>query len=324
MKKWTAILLTLCLCFSFCACDKSEDEAENAPKTGRELPFGETVSVENYAEFRLRKIQTVEKLTGSMQGFLYYENEDPNDTYVDMIFDWTNTGNEAVNSQDLLEATATGADDAKYKKCMYAVESSDYSNLNQYFDINPGSKVRLHCAISVPKSETDLTIKLKIDGKNYTMDYTVGTTLRDAKEIKAGDTLNALDYAEMMLCSVSYADEVLPSDTSGYYSSYKISDSANTYLVVNMDIVNYMSSAASLEDFVDIRVCYMDKYQYTGFIVAQDEDGTGFSYSFEQILPLTKRSCYYLIEVPKSVTENPATITFFFAGEEYTYSLAQG
>lgn len=324
MKKLIAILLVLSLCFCVCACEKEEAEEEKTPQKGRTLTIGETVSVEDYAEFRLRKVQTVTKLTGSKMGFLYYENDNPNDTYVDMIFEWTNTGNEKVESQELLEATALGANDTKYEKCMYAVESADYTDLNQYADINPGAKVRFHCAITVSKSESDLTLKVKIDGKNYTMDYTLGTTVSDAKGIKVGDTLQVPEYAELMLTGVSYADEVLPSDTSGYYSSYKISDSANTYLVVNMDIVSYMSSATSLEDFVDIRATYMDKYQYTGFIIAEDEDGTGFSYSFEQILPLTKRSCHYLIEIPKSVTENPATVTFFFAGEEYTYSLAQG
>lgn len=320
MKKWIALLLVIGIFLSFCACDKSE-ETEETPKKGTALLPNEIVTVNDYAEICLRKVHTVERLTGSMQGFLYYENDDPSNTYVDLIFDWKNISDEEINSQDVLEAIATGADDVKYKKCLYAVESADYSNLDQYTQINPGATVRFHCAISVPKSETNLSIKLKIDGKNYILDYTLGTTVSNAAEMKEGDTLRVPDHAELMLRSVYYADEILPSDTTSYYSSYTVSDSANTYLVVNMDITNYESSAAKLESFVDIRATYLDKYQYKGFIIAEDDECNGFSYSFEQILPLTKHNCYYLIEVPKSVTENPASLTFFFGGEEYTYSL---
>ena len=54
------------------------------------------------------------------------------------------------------------------------------------------------------------------------------------------------------------------------------------------------------------------------FTVVEDEDQKGFD-QYEDILPLSTRHFYCLIEVPKAVTENDVSITIIFNGQEYIY-----
>ena len=136
-----------------------------------------------------------------------------------------------------------------------------------------------------------------------------------------GATLEETDYATFRCNSVSYTDDLLPSNVDGVYTHYEIDDPNSTYLVVQYDITNLQGSGKALDSFVGVTAVYMGKYTYTGFTVMEDEDGAGFT-SYSDIAPLTTRRLYCLIKVPKSVTENEVTLTLFFHGKEYVYTAA--
>lgn len=63
----------------------------------------------------------------------------------------------------------------------------------------------------------------------------------------------------------------------------------------------------------------MDKYIYTGFVVAEDTDGAGFG-RYEDITPLSTRHLFVLIEVPKVVMDKSAELLIMFNGGEYAYT----
>ena len=324
MKKIISFLLFLSLCFDLCACgvpsekNKTSDEKE-APSNSLMLSVVNEVS--EYAKFELFKIETAKKISASIADRIYFENKNDGEIYVDVVLDWTNISAETVNSSDALVLTAVGAGGAKYTADLYAVETNNASYLSQYEAILPLSTVRLHCALSVPETETALTLTLKVNGERYSCAYTMGTLVRDAKSLNPGDTVKVQDLAALKFIGIEYTDDVLPSDTSRSYRHYEIENPSNTYLVVKFDLTNYASAAKRCESFFGLKATYLDKYTYTGFVVVEDEDGRGFS-AYEDVLPLSTRHFYCLIEVPKTVMDYDMSLTLAFAGEEYVYTKA--
>ena len=334
MKKLLSFLLALAMCMSLCACggntNTSNEGSNNAEasnnssvsekeQNGAELVLATQNTVADYADFTLFKVVTGKKITASIAGDIYFENKNSGETFVDIIVDWTNTSAETISSEDVVIASASNSNGTEYTNCLYAVETNNATYLSQYENIAPLSTVRLHCAISVPETETDLTLKLVAKDKEYTYGYSLGDVASSAKEIKVGDSVEETDYATLVFNGIEYTNDLLPSNTSGAYSHYEIDNASNTYLVVKFDVTNYMSSDRDCESFVGIEALYLDKYTYTGFVVVEDDDGKGFS-SYEDISPLSTRHFYYLIEVPKTVIENDVTLTISFNGKEYTYT----
>lgn len=330
MKKLISFLLVSVMCLSLCACggntstNSNSDEENNSSANkeeskGAELVLATENNVADYADFTLFKVSTAKKITASVAGDIYFENKNAGETYIDIILDWTNTSSETISSNDILVATATNANGTEYTNCLYAVETNNATYLSQYENIAPLSTVRLHCAISVPESETELTLKIVVNGKEYTYGYALGEVASSAKEIKVGDTVEEADFATLVFNGIEYTDDLLPSNTSGSYRHYEVDNASNTYLVVKFDITNYMRGDKDCDTFVGVNAVYMDKYTYTGFVVVEDEDGKGFG-SYESIAPLSTRHFYYLIEVPKTVVENEVKLTISFNGDEYIFT----
>lgn len=329
MKKLLSFLLVLIMCLSLCACggntetntdvENKDNSSTKVESKGTELILANVNSVSDYADFTLFKVLTAKKITASVAGDIYFENKNSGETFVDIVLDWTNTSTETISSNDILVASATNSNGTEYTNCLYAVETNNATYLSQYENIAPLSTVRLHCAISVPESETDLTLKLNVNDDEYTYTYSLGDVASNAKEIKVGDTIEEEDFATLVFNGTEYTDDLLPSNTSGSYRHYEVDNTSNTYLVIKCDITNYMSGEKECDTFMGIKASYMDKYTYTGFVLVEDEDGKGFS-QYGNIAPLATRHFYYLIEVPKTVTENEVSLTISFNGQEYIYT----
>lgn len=324
-----ALIIVLCLCLvaalAACAGNKEQETGTTASTTqkqeeaGSELSLSVENTVENYADFSLFKITTGKKVTASMDGGIYYENKNAGETYVDVVLDLTNTSANAIESESIVALSAVNSAGVEYKCNLYAVETDNSTSLSQYESIAPLSKVRIHCAVSVPENETDLTLNLAVNGKIFSCAYNVGEAVSNVKVIKAGEEIEEEDFAKMVFKGIEYTSDLLPSNTNGAYSHYEVDNKENVYLVARFDITNYASSDKKCDTFAGVKATYMDKYTYTGFVVVEDEDEKGFS-SYESVSPLMTRHFYYLIEVPKTVSSNPVTLTISFNGQEYAFT----
>lgn len=85
--------------------EESNIEEENIEE-GITMTLGELNSAEDTADFTLFKISTSNKVTGSLASGMYYENDSADETYIDVVFDYTHLGTESVNSDDLIIAKA--------------------------------------------------------------------------------------------------------------------------------------------------------------------------------------------------------------------------
>lgn len=314
-----AIALILVLAFTMAACGSDgENGGSTFGKNATELVLGQTNIIENVAEFTLFKVQTTKKITASLAGDIYYDNQNDGETYVDMIFDIKNLKAEDVSSEDFMIASAEGSDGTQYSISLYAVETNNATYVSAYENIAPLSSARFHCAFSVPETETSLKINITVGEEKYSYIYSVGAKINQAVSIAKGEKLEAEDYAELEFKGIEYTDDLLPSNTNGSYNHYEVDDSENTYLVVKYNVKNLQGSAKQADTFAGIKAVYMDKYTYTGFVVVEDKDGKGFS-SYEDIKPLSTGKCYCLIEVPKSVAENEVKLEISFDSKDYTF-----
>lgn len=331
-KRLLALLLTATLCWSLTACGDSNggytvvekkdastsDKQQEQQMPPKDLALEQVNSIADYLDFTLVKIQTSPKIEASMSGGFFYENDTSGETYVDIVLDITNTGTQALQTEDILTASATNAAGAQYSCDLYAIETGNNSNISTYEEIAPLSTARFHCGISVPESETALTLQLKIKDETYRCDYTMGETLANLLTLNIGQTIEETDYATMQLFEVGYTADLLPSNTSGAYTHYPVENPDNVYLVATLDVTNYQGTAQDIDTFVSVKAVYRDKYTYTGFVITEDDDKNGFR-SNEDISPLSTRRLFYLIEVPKTVMEESATLHITFRNKEYTY-----
>lgn len=321
IKKTIGIMLMFLLALTTVACGETQDGNTSLTKSATALKVGEKYTVDGYAEFELYKIQTTNEVTGSVDSTTVYTAPDGSE-YVDMILEITNISPDAINSENFVSVKATSTTGTNYTCDTFIVEEGNGTSIDSYTDIPPLTKVKLHCATEVNPNEDQVTLKLDVKGEKYTYDYILTDTVRDAKTIKKGDVLEEDDFAKLELKGAEYTDDLMPSNTSGFYNHYPISNTDNTYLVVKFKITNLQSSARDVDSFIGVKAIYKDKYSYTGSVVEEEKDGTGFS-SYEDLSPLSEYKLFAMIEVPKSIIDNDAVIEISFGGKEYLYSYSK-
>lgn len=341
MKKLLSILLACGLLCALAACSGNgkvsisiEEETGSIPPSvapqntetpeqtqpeATTLELDTLYEIPDYAELTLVRITTTSEVWASMGGTLYYENKKDGEIYIDAVFDVVNTSSETIECDELLTATAVGSNGAEYDSVLYCGEKNDMTSVSSNLDIPPLSSCRVHAAISVPETESEFTLNYDVNGTLFTCQYNASTEMKSTTPLKAGDVIQNPDYADMTFVGYEFTDAVYPSNTNGYYRYYKVDSSDNTYLALTFQVTNYQSTAKDIDTFISGRSTFMDKYQYTGFVVSEDTDGAGLS-NYNDIQPLATAKVICLIEVPKSIAEENFTVSVMFDKQEYTVS----
>ena len=168
MKKLLSLLLCGVLCLSLGACgDSDDDRSKKSP--AKDLTLAETYTVKDYAEFTLIKVVDTQKITSSVEGSFYYDNDEEDQTYVDVVLDLKNLNEDPIACDEVVEVEAKGSSGAKYESAFFLLETDGYSNLSQYENIDPLSTQRLHCVLDVSTDETTLDITLTVKRNRYTL-----------------------------------------------------------------------------------------------------------------------------------------------------------
>lgn len=139
--------------------------------------------------------------------------------------------------------------------------------------------------------------------------------------IAIGDTITT-DYAEITINKVELTYDVLPDDTSGFYTHYE-ADSGNVYLHLDLDVKNLGKQNLGCDEILSATADYNGAYTYTGFAVSEDSN-TGFTYAnITSIKPLETLGVHFLFKCPQEVEEstNPLFITLEPASTKDSYVL---
>jgi len=133
------------------------------------------------------------------------------------------------------------------------------------------------------------------------------------QEISAGGVITG-ENCEIKINSVNLSYDVLPDDTSGFYTHYQ-ADPGKVYIDVDVDVKNTIKQNLSCDEIMWVTADYNGGYTYTGGAIV-DDSSTGFTYAnISQIDPLETKGMKYLIDCPEEVeqTTNPLFLIFTFS-----------
>lgn len=146
-------------------------------------------------------------------------------------------------------------------------------------------------------------------------------TQNAATTIKSGDKL-VTDTKEIAINSVELTYDVLPDDTSGFYTHYE-AEAGKVYICVDADVTNKAKQNLNCGDIGTVKANYNDGYTYSGFVIVDDAT-TGFTYAnITNIDPLETKGIKWLIECPQEVEEstNALFLEIKIDGKEFIYTI---
>ena len=135
--------------------------------------------------------------------------------------------------------------------------------------------------------------------------------------VNVGDKI-VTDSLEIKINSVELTYDVLPDNTSGFYTHYA-ADAGKVYIAVDASVTNKAKQNLDCDEIGKIVADYNNGYTYRGFIIVKDSD-TGFTYAnITSIVPLETKGIKWLIECPEEVetSSNSLFLEFTINGGKY-------
>lgn len=163
--------------------------------------------------------------------------------------------------------------------------------------------------------------------KNLSIENNENSSQIEKQEEKVETVVNTgekivTDNMEILINSVEITFDVLPDDTSGFYTHYE-ADSGNVYISVDADVTNKAKQNLPCDEIGLIEADYNDGYKYSGFAIVKDSS-TGFTYAnITSISPLETKGIKWLIECPQQVdeTDAPLFLTLKVDGNKFLYNI---
>lgn len=190
------------------------------------------------------------------------------------------------------------------------IEYRDGSDDNSYAII-----INEEIVAEVFKDEEDTKINVKI----FPAESRLSSKIID---IKLGDTIKTSEY-EFTLNQVEFTYEVLPPNTSGWYTSYP-ADKGKVYINVVAHMKNLMKRDIRIEELYTSSATYANNYKYQGFTIVADDDGFDYNDNYTAATPLETVKTHMLIECPEEVytSSEPVYVSIVLSdGITYKYQI---
>lgn len=164
-----------------------EENDKNQDTTTPELFIisGGTNKVPGICEYYLKNINVTKKIKPSIitKNSSYYDVENADNIYIDIILDVYNLSNESKLADDII-ATKIKIKNNEYS-CFSLVESTDGSDLKKSTSINQLETRTIHYVAEVPiagSTNGDLEIILTINGKDFSNKFSLDSLQSSVKE----------------------------------------------------------------------------------------------------------------------------------------------
>lgn len=147
---------------------------------------------------------------------------------------------------------------------------------------------------------------------------------KEGTTVNINDVMEFPDLGELIITKAEFADEVHPPNPNSFHSYYKPETSDKEFFhlvgIFKNKSKNDVQFNIFIEDPIEFRLVYKEKYKYDGFIVVEKDGGGDFAMS-KFVEPLTSATIHALIEVPKEVRESGEVITVIIKAGETTYNM---
>lgn len=170
------------------------------------------------------------------------------------------------------------------------------------------------------KAQIEAMSKSDNGSSSETVDSDEATSAKNENKvtkIEIGDTIKN-DKVEINIKNIELSYDVLPDDTSGFYTHYQ-SDTGNVYIHIDTDVKNLQKQNLECDKILTVAADYNDGFTYTGFAVPEDTS-TGFTYAnITTIKPLETLGVRFLIDCPQEVEESDNSLYLTFKVDKNNY-----
>lgn len=298
----------------------AEKEEDINTSSAKLVELGGSYSVANNIEFSLYKVKSADKLQ-AVSGKGSYYTADSGMSYADVVISLTNNGSGNLSVRDNFKVFFESADGTRYKDALIVVEDRD-DYLNQFGFIKPLASNKVHIGYKLPSNVVKGKAYFEINDDLFAIDYDSSVEISNKVTISMNNLITVDDVASFKLLSTKFTADVLPPNTSGFYSHYAVDDPANDiYFVVYSDLTNESASAIRADDMISVRAIFDGKFEYNANMALEEKDGTGFDYAnITSVQPLETRKAVFMFEVPKKVQDKDYELSIYFYGNEYSLS----
>ncbi len=142
--------------------------------------------------------------------------------------------------------------------------------------------------------------------------------VEEPEVIRVGDSISVEDVCDLRLEFVNIVNAVVPpqSSSSGYYKA----DDGKVYVDFCFMYKNTDIKETSTQSILSGKLIYADKYEYSGFLVAEDDNRTDFS-TYKTLDPLSTEYVHYLFEVPNEIQTSSKKIIMQLNVGEKNYTV---
>lgn len=347
LKRLLCMMLVLFSLVSFCACgetstntsqqgsqtinDNQTEPKETEPKEAEPKETVKSINVDlptqigNVAEITIANVfSTSDVIPPKPSSFYTHYEASSGCVYFVVVMDVKNLGANSVSADEIISATLV-IGDATYD-AITVVETEDGASLDRGSStyIDALEVVRIYQMYSIPNSaDTDIfKLSIKNGDEIYTSDFSLSHFESKVKKVNIGDTITDEDTISLTIDSIAFKNSLYPPKASGYYHYYEAAN-GKTYLIVKMTVTNLKGTDMKYDSIAGVSCVYNEKYNYSFFAVLEEDGGqdlNGYPGQYA-IAPLDKGVVYYLAEVPAQVADGPVEITFYIAGNYYSFSL---
>lgn len=289
-RKITALLLSTTMCLTLCACgEKTEGKLDVDEKETEKLTYTYYSECEVLPDF--------ESVTG-----VSYSTKSTTSSTINGVSTRQTVYKYSAKNDDKIEQLI--------QEYIKAIEENGLS-----------TKGSVDTEISIISDEMIIATIKEDDAIELTIIPDNMRVSSKVEKINVGDVIITDDY-EFTLKNVEFAYEVLPKNTSGYYSYYP-ADSGKVYIHVEADVKNTMQRDIKISELFTAKAVYDGEYMYSGFVVVDDDARFLQGDLYAAAAPLETCGAHALIECPEEVVTSgkSVVITLCIGNVNYEYTI---
>ncbi len=328
MKKVLSLLIIGALCLGFGACTKetvtptSPAVVENTKKArdvfeGAEyMEVDKTYIVTDSLDVTLKYIKTTNLIEPLMYADFSYENDNEDKTFVDVVFEVENVGEDEIKCQSMAYIEAKNSDGLIYNEAKFFLEYDNYTSLTEHTTLKGKEKTLFHAAVYVPCDEEKVGISVRFNNATLLYDYTLNTSVKCTAQALLGEEIQSGDK-KLTVTGVRFEDELHPSVAGQKTYTYHSVKSANsTYMIVEAVLTNNTNTYMNTYDFAKIDAFDGETALANGRWVC--EKPTGDEFSQDCLIPAKSTvKAYYVYEIPENDINKEYNLRMIFEREEY-------
>ncbi len=146
------------------------------------------------------------------------------------------------------------------------------------------------------------------------------TEVEEVLTITKGNALVVDNYAEITINNNVFGKQISPPNPNSMYTYYKNEEEGEVYLDTIISVKSLLTTGQSSDEFLNVKIIYDGKYEYTTFSTREDRGGADFTFTnITSIEPLKTGTLHFIASVPEQVEKDgkPLKAIITVKGKKY-------